>query len=186
MVAQPPGGLVWIVLLFGAVGPLALAWTLGGSDWVPVAAAIEAIAIAVFAVAVWALFCRSDRRRVGLYGVVTAAGFGIFAALLGAGMVLESVGATWAVVHLRVNLLGFLGLTIIGVAYQFYPPSIGTAPFVGDRAALGSIVGITLGLVAQAVGVWGGLPPVELAGMASCVLGTGIYGYVIGSVFWER
>ncbi len=186
MVAHPPQWLVWIVLPFGAVAPLALAVTLGGSDWVPVAAAIEAIAIAGFAVAIWALFRRSDRRRVGFYGVVTGAGFGVFAAGLGAGMVLDSVGFEWALVHLRVNLLGFLGLTIIGVAYQFYPPSIGTAPFVGDRAALGSIVGIALGLVAQVLGVWSGLPPIELAGMASCVLATGIYGYVIGAVFRAR
>ncbi len=186
MVAHPPSILAGVVLPLGALGPLALALTLPGSRWTPLAAGMETLAILGFALAIWTLFRRSDRNRVGLYGVVVAAGFGVLAAFLGVWMVLAGLDAATPVVHLRVNLLGFVGLTIIGVAYQFYPPSIGTAPFAGDRAAIASIVAIALGLLAQIGALWIDAVAIRAGGIVLTLSGAVVYAYVIVAVFRGR
>ncbi|MFB6228070.1 MAG: hypothetical protein ABEH88_05735 [Halobacteriales archaeon] len=88
--------------------------------------------------------------------------------------------------HVRLNLLGFLGLTIIGVAYQFYPPAVGTFRGASDRTALASIAAILAGLGIEAVGVLLGGPLLPILGRAVALGGTSLYAGLIIGLFNER
>lgn len=121
-VASPPARLPSVVLACGALGPGLLATTLGRGWPFAAAAILEAAAVGGFAVIVFALYRRSDRARVSFYGIVAGAVYGSLGVLLGLSFAFHRVSARLATAHVRTNLLGFLGLTIVGVTYQLYPP----------------------------------------------------------------
>ena len=55
--------------------------------------------------------------------------------------------------HLRVNLLGFLGLMIVGTSFQFYPPRLGAFPGSSNRSASVAIAALACGLAIEVLGV---------------------------------
>ncbi|WP_336360170.1 hypothetical protein [Haladaptatus sp. ZSTT2] len=185
-VASPPRWLVAVVLPAGALGPALLATQLGGGRWFRLGAVIESVAVIGFALAVWTLFARSDRRRVGFYGVLAGTAAGVLGVLLGLSFAFGHLTAELVTVHLRVNVLGFLGLSIIGVAYQFYPPAVGQLPGVSNRSALFAIGAIAGGLVSQLIGVAGHVLAVTVVGEGLTALGALVYAYVLGAVFHAR
>ncbi|WP_458209270.1 hypothetical protein [Haladaptatus sp. NG-SE-30] len=186
LVATSPRWLVAIVLPTGALGPLLLAETLRGDLWFRAAAITEAVAILGFAAAYGTLYYRSDRRRVGFYGVLAGVASGVVAVLLGLSFAFGSIPSSLVTAHFRANLLGFLGLTIVGVAYQFYPPAIGSFPGASDRTAIVSILCLGGGLLVEIVGLVGDLPRVTLAGNVLTVLGAGLYAVLLVGLFRER
>ncbi len=185
LTAQPPRALVAVVLSTGAVGPALLATGLYTS-WQGVAAVVESVAVVGFAVGVWLLFARAKRRRVGSYGVVAGALAGVVGVAIGLSFVLWSTDPALVRTHLRVNLLGFLGLTILGIAYQFYPPAAGRWPGSTDRTALASLGCIVAGLALQLFGPVGGLPVLQPLGTGVALAGGLLYGYLLGAVFAGR
>jgi membrane associated rhomboid family serine protease len=88
--------------------------------------------------------------------------------------------------HLRSNLLGFLGFTIVGTTYQFYPPAVGTFPGASDRTAFVSIAALAVGLLGQVAGLASQAPAVSLLGQLSAVTGVLLYAYVLVAVFTSR
>lgn len=60
------------------------------------------------------MFVHSNRDRVGLYGPLAGVVAGSVGVLLGLRFALEGAPAGLVALHLRTNLLGFLGLTIVG------------------------------------------------------------------------
>lgn len=186
LVATPPRGLVWLVLPAGALGPIFLAATLPAGDLFPVAAAVEAIAVLGFATAYIVLFVRSDRRRVGFYGVL----LGILAGVLGTGLAVTIAiyGIQPAIVtaHRRLNLLGFLGLSIMGVSYQFYPPNVGSYPGASDWTALGALVAVGGGLGCQVIGVLLSSAGLIFIGELGAIIGASIHMIIIVGLFAER
>lgn len=186
LVATPPRTLVALVLPAGALGPALLAGYLWTGLAFRVGALVEALAVAGYALAIGVLFVRSERRRVGFYGVLAGAAAGATAVGLGLSFAFGHVSPSLVLAHLRLNLLGFLGLTIVGVAYQFYPPAVGTFPGASDRAALVSIGGIAGGLILQVVGLGGDVPPAATLGQLLTLVGTGLYAYVVAGVFAAR
>ena len=77
LVASPPRSLVTVVLPAGAFGPVLLASYLYGGRWFQLGAIIETIAVIGYALTYGILFMRSERRRVGFYGVLAGAGSGV-------------------------------------------------------------------------------------------------------------
>ena len=186
VVATPPTWLVAVVLPTGAVGPALLATTLGGGRWFVLAAVVETIAVVGFSLAYIALFVRSDRRRVGFYGVLAGVCGGVLAVSVGLSFALGHRSPPLELVHFRSNVLGFLGLTIVGVAYQFYPPAVGTFPAASDRTAFVSIGALAGGLLVQLAGVLAGVRSALLIGELLTLIGAMLYAYVLLGVFDAR
>lgn len=158
LVARPPLPLVVVVLAAGAVGPVLVAGNLYGGLLFRAGAVLEAAAVVGFAAAYATLFVRSERRRVGFYSVLVAALAGTVGVLLGVQFAFAGT-AGLANAHYRLNLLGFLGLTILGAAYQFYPPTVGDWPGADDRTAAASVALVGVGLVLDVAGAALSLPP---------------------------
>lgn len=185
LAADPPTALVAVVLPAGAVGPLLLATDFWGGRWFRAGAVLQAVAVVGFAAAFVVLFVRSDRRRVGVYAVLLGVLAGVSAVALGLTFAFGEVGAWAPTAHFRLNVLGFLGLTIVGVAYQFYPPAVGTFPGAGDRTALASIGLLGGGLAVQVVGMaW--RPWLATAGEVLTLAGALAYGTLLVGLFYQR
>jgi len=182
LVATPPRPLAWLVLPTGAVGPALLATGIGTSRLL-VGAAIEAVAVVGFALAVAALLHRSDRERVGRHGVGIGALSGILGISLGLHFATAGPTATLAAVHARLNVLGFLGLTIVGVFYHFYPPAVGRLPGAGDRLAAASIAAIAVGLALEVVGAVAAVELAVTVGRGGTLVGSLLVAYVLGAAF---
>jgi len=185
LVATPPRPLVVLVLGTGAVGPALLAASLPSGPWFRVGATAEAVAVVGFAVAYLTLFRRTDRSRIGFYGVFAGVVAGVGGAVLGLWFAVDGVTGALVVAHLRLNVAGFLGLTIIGVSYQFYPPAVGTLPGVGDRTALASIGFVAGGLALEVVGLLTGTELTVLGRIGVCI-GACLFAGIVIALFYER
>ncbi|MFB6234343.1 MAG: hypothetical protein ABEH81_03355 [Halopenitus sp.] len=186
LVKTPPRWLVATVLSAGALGPALLAGTFRVEPWFRLGALVEATAVVAYAGLAGLLYARSDRRRVGFYGVLAGALAGVGGVALGLRFAFHGVSAATVQAHLRLNLLGFVGSTIVGLAYQFYPPGVGAWPGSGDRTAALSIAGLAGGAVAQAVGLVSGIATLTTVGELAALLGALSYAWVLASVFATR
>ncbi|WP_205254130.1 MULTISPECIES: hypothetical protein [Halostella] len=191
--ASPPAALVAVVLPAGAVGPALLASgltgvlpTVAGVPTLRVGAALVAAAVVGFGAAVVALVARADRRRPGVGALVAGACCGVLGVGFGIGFVFGVLTPALAPAHLRLNVLGFLGLTIVGVTYHFYPPAIGSLPGVGVRLARAAAAALTVGLLVEVVGLWVASPPTVAAARLVGVAGALTYAWVILGLFYER
>ncbi|WP_137284752.1 hypothetical protein [Halorussus salinisoli] len=196
LVGSPPRALVGVVLPAGATGPAVLAWGLYRGAWFRAGAVLEALAVAGFALAYAVLFARSERRRVGFYAVLTGVASGVLGVLVGlyfawgsfATFTFSGTGFGLVETHFRLNVLGFLGLTIVGATYQFYPPTVGTFPGASDRTALASVALVGVGLLAELVGVLAveQADSAVVAGRASALVGALLFAGLLLGVFAER
>ncbi len=145
LATTPPEWLVWAVIPAGIFGPLLLAAGIPDGPLFLIGALVQSIAMVGYAALVLTLLIRTERSRIGY----SAIGAGAVSALIvvSLGLHFAFVGQTGQQVmaHYRVALLGFLGLTIVGISYQFYPPAVFDTtvptnalfglegPFTGDR-----------------------------------------------------
>jgi len=184
LVAHPPRALVAVVLPVGAVGPALLATGLYEQRLLAVGAVVEGLAIVGFALAYGVLYARSDRDRVGLHTVLVAVVASLVAVALAAHLVV--VGRLVAVIelHYRFALAGFLGLTVVGAAVQFYPPTVGEWPGSDDRTALVAVALIAGGLVVQLLGLV--VASAATIGELAVLGGTVLYAYLLASAFVAR
>jgi hypothetical protein len=186
MVAPLPRTLAAVVLPAGALGPLLLATHLGNAPWFRLGALVEAVAVAGFAVGVGLLFVRSERRRVGFYAVLAGVSSGVVGVVFGLWFAFYQWSPSLVLAHLRLNLLGFLGFTIVGITYQFYPPAVGAFRAASDRTALLSIVALAGGLLVQVVGLVGGVSLLTTVGGVATLCGALLYASLIVAVFAAR
>lgn len=186
LVETPPRWLIRVVLPTGAIAPILLAVSLPDGGIFPDAALLQATAILGFVAAIGSMLRRSDRRRVGFHGVRLGGIAGVLAVLLGLHFATTGPSPALVTAHLRLTLLGFLGFTIIGVAFQFYPPNAGTFPYANDRTALAAIGALAGGLGLQIVGLIVGASSVETAGALLSLLGAAGYWYLLVGLFRER
>lgn len=186
LVVAPRTPLVAVVLPAGALGPLLLASSFGGGGLFRLGAAVEAVALVGFAVAYADMFARSDRRRVGLYVLLAAAVAAAGVAALGTHMAWAGFSPAVAAAHVRLALLGFLGLAVVGVSYQFYPPGIATVRGIDDRTAAGAVALLILGVGLEVAGLLGGTGTAVRAGRWVALAGAVVHATVVGVVFWER
>jgi hypothetical protein len=186
LVARPPRAVPAIVLVPGAVAPALLAAHLGGGVWFRLGAILETVAIVGFAIGYVTLFRRSDRRRVGFYGPLLGAASGVAAVGLGLSFAFGSTDPSLVRAHLRLNLLGLLGLTIVGVSFQFYPPAVGRLPGANDRTALAVIGVMAGGLFLQASGLTAGLAVLTTIGELLALVAAVGYAYLLTAAFRAR
>lgn len=186
LAAKPPRILVVVVLGTGAIAPLMLTLGLTDRTLLQTGAILQTVAIAGFAIAFWWLYYQSDRRRVGFYGVLACTVAGLLGVSLGAHFAFDGIDSTMLVAHQRLNVLGFLGLAIVGVSYQFYPPNVGTMPGVGDRLALGIIGVLFGGLLLEVAGLLMDHSGVVTASRVLVLVGALAHVYLLLSLFHER
>jgi len=184
--ASPPRALVGLVLPLGAIGPVGLAWSVPAGDALPVFAVLQAVAVVGYAAAVFTLFVGADSRRVGMYGVVLGAVGGLVGVTLGLGFAFAGVTPEWLAAHARVNLLWFLGATVVGVAYQFYPPAASRYPGGNDRTAAVSMGAIAAGVAVEAAGLVTAGVAVQAVGRSLALAGSCLYAYLLVGVFASR
>jgi hypothetical protein len=186
LVTSPPLWAARLVLPAAATGPALIALGLDVPRFLLVGAVLEAVAVCLFAAVVLRMLARSDRRRVGFYGVSGGMGAGVGGVLVGLAFALCGSATPLTALHLRLNVLGFLGLTVVGLAYQFYPPSVGDLPGSSDRTALLSILGIALALLFQVVSVPSRTPDLTPVGYSLSFAGSALYLYLLASAFVTR
>lgn len=185
LAARPPRGLPTVALAAGAVGPVLLALGVPSGPLLVAGAVAETVAVVGFAASFLVLFARTERDRVGFYGVATGAVAGLVGVGIGLQFALGTLDSALVAVHLRVNLLGFLGLTIVGAAYQFYPPAVGTFPGASDRTALASIALVAAGLAVETLGLVASTE-MRIAGHLLALVGTGVFAWLVLGLFRER
>jgi hypothetical protein len=175
LVATVPRALALVALPAGALGPALLAVGYPAGPLFILGAALESTAVAVFAVSYLWLFANTDRDRVGFYGPLAGVIAGVAGVALGLQFALVGIDASLSLTHLRLNLFGLLGLSIVGVLYQFYPPAVANWPGAGDRLALASITVYVVGVGLSAAnpilaGPVGSAGPLLVAAAALAVL----------------
>ncbi|WP_254763912.1 hypothetical protein [Natrinema marinum] len=189
LVASVRPSLVGLVLAAGVAGPALLAADFRGGALFRLGGALEATALVGFAVAVADLFRRTDRRRVGGRAILAAACCGALIAALGllfAFAPAASVPPAAYDAHYRLAVGGFVGLTIVGVTYRFYPPAVASQWGVGDRTARLSVASLIGGLGFEVTGLLASAPSLVGAGRWLSVLGAALYVTVLWTVFLER
>ncbi|QLK25271.1 hypothetical protein HYG81_14390 [Natrinema zhouii] len=181
--------LVGVVLLAGVTGPALLAVDFRGRTLFRLGAALQAIALLGFAIAIADLVRRSNRRRVGWRAILGAAACAALVALLGLTFAFapaSSVPATAFDAHYRLAIGGFLGLTIVGVTYHFYPPAVASTAGIGDRTARWSVTALLGGLGLEVSGSLASVSPLVGAGRWLSLLGAVLYAAVLWTIFLER
>jgi hypothetical protein len=147
------GGLTHFCLTLGT--PLLAAGLLGAGAWaLGLGAATLALGLAVFTVAAGAALARSrgaPATRIGLtlgalaLAVAVALGLVLAGALIG--WLSLPAFPDWVQVHLLWGLLGWVGLTLVAVAYQAVPLFHVTPPYPGWLSrALAPLLALTLAL----------------------------------------
>ena len=152
LVGSVPTAVAAPVLVAGAVGPALLAVGYPSGASFQLGAALVAVAVIGFAASYLWLFASSDRGRVGFYGPLVGVLLGVAGVGLGTSFAFVGIDPALAVAHRRLNVLGLLGVSILGVIFQFYPPAVSQWPGDGDRLALASIALVGTGVVAAAIG----------------------------------
>lgn len=172
------------VLPCGAVAPVLLALDLNGGAVFHAGAALEAVAVLGFAHSVLWMYRATDRDRVGFHAVALGAVFAVAALAVALHMAFAAgPRPALAAAHMRLNLLGFLGLTIVGVAFQFYPPAVGDFPLAGDETARVAIALLAGGLAVDAAATVAGLGAVAAFGRAGALAGGLLYAWLIVGLF---
>ncbi|QZP39633.1 hypothetical protein [Halobaculum magnesiiphilum] len=171
--------LVAVVLPAGAFGPALLAYGLGGGPAFIAGAIAEATAMVGFGGVYGLLFARSDRRTVGLFGVLAGVGCGIAGVSLGLSFAFGTVSSELVTSHLQLNLLGFLGLCIIGFAMQFFPPTAGRFKGATETTVWLVIVALLGGLVFIVVGTLAEVTILATAGNVLALTGAVVYSYLV-------
>ncbi|WP_323675956.1 hypothetical protein [Halorubellus sp. PRR65] len=186
LVVDPPRGAFVLALATGAVGPVVLAASVPVGDALAAGALLEATAVTAYAVAYVDLFRRSDRRRVAFRSVLVGALAGVAAVGLGAWFAVVGLDGGLVAAHRRLTLLGFLGLTVVGATFQFYPPTVGRWRYCTDRTASVVVGALAAGVALQAIGAGGGLDGIETLGALVGLAGALGYGYLLAGAFATR
>lgn len=174
------------VLTAGALGPALIAFSLPAGGLFVAGAVMQAAAVVGYAIAVAVLYTRSKRDRIGFYGVLAGSGMGVLAVGIGLWFAAGGLTAPRVAAHARLNLLGLLGLTIVGVTYQFYPPGVSSRRLIGDQTALVALGLLAAGLLVEVGGLVGGSVPVRTLGSALAAAGALVHLLVVAAVLAER
>jgi len=148
LATSPPERVAILVIPAGILAPPPLAAGLPAGRLLRAGALLVSVAMLGYAGVVTVLVTGTDRDRVGIYGVAAGAVAGVLGVTLGLGFAFADVSSDLVTAHRRLNVLGFLGLTIVGVSYQFYPPGVVSGRVDGETVALAAI-----GCLAGALGL---------------------------------
>lgn len=176
---SPPRPLAWVVLLCGTVGPGVLALNFWRRPWFLVGAGLEVVAMVGYVGLVGIVAYRTDRRRIGLYGIGLGALSGAVGVAAATSAVVGITPADLVDVHVDLVLGGFFLLTIVGYAYQFFPVTNGQFPGATERSALATMLLLVFGVGLQVTSALTAAPWLHAAGSSLTVLGTIGYAYLM-------
>jgi hypothetical protein len=186
LTVPPRFRLAAVVLPAGALGPVLLAADFGGGTTFLLGGTLQSVALFGFAVAYADVFYRSDRRRLGLNTFLLAVAFGVGVAALGLTMALTGIDPAIVDAHARLALLGFLGLAIVGVSYQFYPPAVAGVSGLDDRTATAAVGSLAVGVLLEAGGLLGGSGALVDLGRWLALVGAALHALVVVAVLRSR
>lgn len=194
--AHPTRSSAALVLPAAATAPGIIAGGFVDERLLPLGAALMLVAVGGFALVVFGMWSRSGKRRVGVNALLPSATFGVIGVLFGGLFAVGGASPALIETHLRVNLLGFLGLMIVGTSFQFYPPRLGAFPGSSNRSASAAIAALACGLGIEVLGIAAiaAFDPATAAlstgaialGRWLTLLGAFGYAYLIASVFTAR
>lgn len=175
----PPASLSQFILLCGAIAPGLLALHFWQSPWFVIGASLELLAFTGYVAMIALVVYRTDRRRVGLYAI----GMGAIGGFVGVGIAVAGVVGFSAVpfvaLHVPVVLNGFLIMTIVGYAYQFFPVTTGQFRGATPQTALTTILSVGAGTGVQSISVIFGGHLVQTVGVVLTLIGTVGYAYLL-------
>jgi hypothetical protein len=174
-----PRPLSWLVLGAGATAPGILAANFRRPPWFFVGAGLETVAVAGYAALVAVVVSRTERRRVGLYGI----GLGALGVVLGVGIavgIVSGVGSALDIgIHVALVLNGFLLPTIIGYADQFFAVTSGQFRGATEQSLLAVFWLLGVGTGLHVVGLAAGTGWLRILGACLAVVGTSGYAYLL-------
>ncbi|MFB6107675.1 MAG: hypothetical protein ABEJ82_02395 [Haloplanus sp.] len=177
---------VGAVLAAAVLGPATLVLGFPAGPVFRLGAALEATAVLGFALSYARRYRRSDRRRLGLRTVLVAVAAGGLGVLLGLSFAVAGPTPRLVAAHRALNLLGLLGLSVVGVSYQFYPPTVGGRWWTTDRTARASVVLLAGGLALAVAGLVAGVDAVVALGRLATLAGAVAYASLLGAAFVAR
>ncbi|WP_411966027.1 hypothetical protein [Haloferax sp. YSMS24] len=186
-----PRALTAVVLPAGAVGPGLVAIGLSSGPVFVAGAVAEAVAFVGFAALYLVVFLQSDRRRIGSESVLAGVLSGVAGVTIGLTVALGPLvglppfSAAAVQAHLQLNLLGFLGLVVVGFALMFFPPTAGRFRGSNERTARLTIAVLVAGVVVSVVGQFTGGSVVATVGDGVVLIGTFGYGYLLTRLLVE-
>jgi len=178
--ASPPRRLLSVVVGAGATAPLLLTVGLWVDPWFSLGAVLEGIAMVGYAVCVAVVLRRSERVRVGGYGIAMGAAVGVAATVAGASAAFGVNVAMAVNTHVRLVIGDFLPLTIVGYAVLFFPVTGGQFRGATHRTVRFVLVALFSGLVLQVTGLLCGAGVVARGGAATSLVGSLTYLYLVG------
>ena len=185
-VATPPYSLAAVTLISGALGPAILAVWLWRPPWFLVGGILQTIAVFGYAGLIGTLLANTARRRTGQAAIAVGAFAGVLAVLIGLELAVRGWSSHLVVMHYRLLLVGFLGLTIIGVLFHLYPPSIADLPGAGPRLAAGTTLLIAVGLGIEVLGLRVGVEPLSRTGSVLVLMGGVTLCYLLVGIVHAR
>jgi hypothetical protein len=174
----------WGVLVPGSVAPAVLAFQFWTPPWFAVGAGLATVAMVGYAGTVIVVASRTDRPRIGLYGILLGAIGGVVAVSIPMAGVLGIGSIPFVRLHVPVVLNGFLLVTIVGYAYQFFPVTTGRFRGASERIALSTLLLLALGTIIQASGILVAAELLRLGGIIVTLIATTGYAYLIGRRLW--
>lgn len=178
-----PRILVWIVLLTGGSGPALLGTFLWSGHWFRVGAVLETVAMVGYLGVVLLVVWRTDRRRVGLFGILLGAVAGVWAVSASLPIAFGYVGTGSLRIHGILILSGFFPLTIFGYAYLFFPVSEGQFFGAGGRSARMTIGLLGTGVAVNTLGILTRFAVLQLIGSIISLFGAVGYLYLLARRF---
>jgi len=185
LATTPPERLALLVLPAGIVAPPLLAAGVPSGGLLRAGALLQSVAFVGYAAVVATLFYRTDRDRIGIYGVVGGAVAGVLGIALGLHFAFGDGVASLVTAHRRLNVLGFLGLTVVGVSYQFYPPGVVSGRVGGETVGVAAI-GCLAGALALELGGAAVSDPLVRVGRGLALLGSVLHLWLLGWIFRWR
>lgn len=180
----PPEPLTYLLLFCGGIAPGVLATTFYHPPWFIAGAGLEFIAMMAYGSLVAVVVARTERQRVGLYGI----GLGALGGVVSVGVAFGTVTGLFEFrtigVHVIGVLNGFLLLTIIGYAYQFFPVTNGQFRGATKRSGQTTVLLLGIGTVFQALGIVSGVSWLQPTGVTLALFGTTGYAYLMVQRFW--
>jgi len=178
--ATPPHPLLDAVTVVGAIAPLLLSIGVRVDFWFRIGAVLETAAMTGYTVCVVSVLRRSERVRVGGFGVAAGSIVGVAATLAGASAAFSASVVDAVRLHVRLVLGGFLPLTVVGYAFLFFPVTGGQFLGATPRTAAAAIASILAGLLLQLAGIGQFGATIDATGAVVSLLGVLTYTYLLG------
>lgn len=175
----PPRYVSWCVLVSGGLGPALLAPNLWVDPWFEIGASLLVVAMVGYGLLVGFVAVRTTRYRIGLVGIGLGAVCGIGGVLTAPLVLVDGLDVSSIHLHTTLVLDGFLLLTIVGYAYQFFPVTTGRFRGASRRTALATMLMLAAGVGIDVLGTVVAIGLIRNVGTGFALVATSGYAYLL-------